>query len=249
MEWALGYIGTASVGESQEMSQEEMEAMQEIEEKKVNNIIELRNIYKKYVSYELDKRVIGANSNLYYISIVIVFIVICVDLSNSTCKNTLSSAISRKKYYLSKLITVIILGTAITLINDYFIYFFNLIINGSKFSSGLLTFTKYVLIQYPIILGMLGILVGIAFVTRKKAMFNSISIPLLMVVQLIMMGAIAIFRIDSTILTNWELQYALENLAKAPTTEYIIKTTLLGMAYFIGANLMGYQVFKKSEIK
>lgn len=245
-----GYIGTATVKEddeqNQEISQKDIEIMNQLQE--TNSLTETRKIIKGHFTFELDKQIIGANSNLYYLFIAIVFVVICVDLAGSTAKNTLSSAISRKKYYLSKLITILLLGTALTLINDYYIYFMNIAINGKPFSSDFIDFAKCVLMQYPIILGMLGILVGLAFVTRKRSTFNTISIALLIITQLILMGIITLFRIDPAIL-KWELQNILESLVQNPANEYIIKTTILGFAYFIGANLIGYYAFKKSEIK
>lgn len=242
-----GYIGTTSAGDNNKPNQEiSEEVMKELQE--TNSLTEMRKIIKENLTFELDKQIIGANSNLYYIFIAIVFVVICVDLANSTAKNTLSSAISRKKYYLSKLITILILGTVLMLINNYYIYFMNIAMNGKQCSSGLADFTKHVLLQYPIILGMLGILVGLAFVTRKKSTFNTISIALLILTQLILMGIITLFRIEPTIL-KWELQNILESLVQNPANKYIIKTSILGLAYFVGANLIGYYSFKKSEIK
>lgn len=245
-----GYIGTTTVDEknetNQEISPETIEVMKQAED--TNSLTEMRKIIKEHFYFELDKKIIGANSNLYYIFIVIVFVTICVDLASSTAKNTLSSAISRKKYYLAKLITILILGTILTLINDYYIYFMNIIMNGKQFSSNFIYFTKCVLMQYPIIIGMLGILVGLAFVTRKRSTFNTISIALLIITQLILMAIITLFKIDPVIL-KWELQNILENLVQNPANEYIIKTCILGFTYFTGANLIGYYSFKKSEIK
>ncbi len=245
-----GYIGTTTVDEknetNQEISPETIEVMKQAED--TNSLTEMRKIIKEHFYFELDKKIIGANSNLYYIFIVIVFVTICVDLASSTAKNTLSSAISRKKYYLAKLITILILGTILTLINDYYIYFMNIIMNGKQFSSNFIDFTKCVLMQYPIIIGMLGILVGLAFVTRKRSTFNTISIALLIITQLILMAIITLFRIDPVIL-KWELQNILENLVQNPANEYIIKTCILGFTYFTEANLIGYYSFKKSEIK
>ena len=224
---------------------------QELQEK-INNtssLLETRKIIKESEEFELDRQIIGANINLYYIFIVIVFIIICVDLSDSTVKNTLSSAISRKKYYLSKLVTSLILGTIIILINNYAIYFLNIAINGIKFSTNFIEFTKLTLLQLPSMYGIMSLLVCIAFITRKKAIYNSIAIPLIIVVQLILMGIIALFKLDSSIMTNWEIQYILSNLVENPTTKYIIKTFLLGAAYILIFNIIGYVSFKKAEIK
>lgn len=243
-----GYIGiNMSVGKSEELSMQEKEMLEKLREAKT--LKETREITKEYGEFELDKQILGTNINLYYFFIVVVFILICVDLSDNTVKNTLSSAISRKKYYLSKLVLSLLIGTILILINNYATYFLNTMINGSKFSSDLLEFTKITILQLPILYGIISILVCIAFITRKKSMYNGISIPLIMVIQLILMGVISLFRLDSGILTNWEAQYIISNLVDKPTTEYIVKTILLGIGYTIIFNIIGYTVFKKSEIK
>ena len=145
--------------------------------------------------------------------------------------------------------TTLILGTILILINNYAIYFLNIPINGIKFSTNFIEFTKLTLLQLPIMYGIISLLVCIAFITRKKAIYNSIAIPLIIVVQLILMGIIALFKLDSSIMTNWEIQYILSNLVENPTTKYIIKTFLLGAAYILIFNIIGYVSFKKAEIK
>lgn len=245
---APGRIGIVST--NTEIMEDSMEN-QELQEK-INNtssLLETRKIIKEYGEFELDRQIIGANINLYYVFIVIVFIVVCVDLSDSTVKNTLSSAISRKKYYASKLMTSLILGTVMILLNNYGIYFLNIAINGIKFSTNWIEFTKLTLMQLPIIYGAISLLVCIAFITRKKAIYNSIAIPLIIAIQLILMGIIALFHLDSSIMTNWELQYILSNLAGNPTTEYFLKTFLLGIGYTVLFNIIGYVSFRRAEIK
>lgn len=214
-----------------------------------SSLLETRKILKEYGEFELDRQIIGANSNLYYIFIVVVFTIVCADLSGGTVKNTLSSAISRKKYYLSKLIISLILGTIIIFINNYAIYFLNILINGVKFSTDFVEFTKLTIIQLPIMYGIISVLVCIAFVTKRKAIYNGIAIPLIIVIQLILMSIITLFRLDSTIMTNWEFQYILSNLAENPENIYILKTTLLGVGYMILFNIVGFYSFKKAEIK
>ena len=97
-----GHIGIAS-SSIEQTDYDNEELLEKLYE--TDSIIETRQIMKEYGSFPLDKVQLGANANLYYFFIVIVVIVLVTDLSNSTAKNTLSSAISRKKYYFSKLIT------------------------------------------------------------------------------------------------------------------------------------------------
>ena len=43
--------------------------------------------------------ILAANINLYYPLIIIVFVILMTDVSNKTMKNTLSSAVSKRKYF------------------------------------------------------------------------------------------------------------------------------------------------------
>ncbi|HIT22734.1 MAG TPA: hypothetical protein IAB56_07210 [Candidatus Scybalousia intestinigallinarum] len=241
-----GHIGIVATDDTSDVVYDE-ELNQKLSD--TNSIIETRRLVKEYGSYPIDKLQLGANINLYYFFIIIVAIVLVTDLSTSTAKNTLSSAISRKRYYASKLITCLLLGTGLILINNYVSYFLNLIMNGSKFSSGILEITKLTLLQLPILYGIISLLVCLGFCFKKSANFNSITIPLIILIQLIIMGIASLFHFDASQLLNYELQYILANLVTNPTTAYLIKTTLLGLIYIVGFTTIGYTVFKKSEIK
>lgn len=212
-----------------------------------NSMMEERKILKRY-PYELDKAIVGANANFYYIFVVIIVIVLSTDFANSTVKNTISSAISRKKYYLSKLVSSLLLCTLFILLNNYGTYFINLLMNGSQFSSGFGTITKVTLYQLPLMYGIISILVCISVTARKTAIFNTIAIPLLVVFQMVLMGIVALFKLNSHI-AHYEYQVALCNLAANPTSTYILKCILLGIGYIVIFNLIGYYSLKKAEIK
>lgn len=241
-----GHIGIVTTKDTSDVIYDE-ELNQKLSN--TNSIIETRRLVKEYGSYPIDKLQLGANINLYYFFIIIVAVVLVNDLSNSTAKNTLSSAISRKKYYASKLITCLLLGTGLILINNYISYFLNLIMNGTNFSSGILEITKLTILQLPILYGIISLLVCLGFCFKKSANFNSITIPLIILVQLTIMGIATLFHLDANHLLSYELQYILTNLVTNQTTTYLVKTTLLGLIYFIGFTAIGYTVFKKAEIK
>ena len=239
-----GHIGmNVNVGSTQinsDMTRELMTA---------NKISEVREIMKRYSASEIDKSIIGGNANLYYFFIVVVVIVLTMDFSNKSVKNTLSSAISRKKYYLAKLILAIVLGTVLIFINNYATYILNYFINGGRFVSDLWSFTKVALIQLPLLYGLISLLTCIAFVFRKTSIFNTISIPLIMLVQFIGMAIITLFKINGELFYNYEVQFALARLAENPANDYIIKCAALGVVYIVVFNLIGYFTFKKAEIK
>lgn len=212
-----------------------------------NSILEERSIMKKY-PFPLDNAIIGVNSNLYYFFIVIIVLVLSVDFTGSTAKNTISSAISRKKYYISKLVTALLLCTILILINNFGTYFANIAVNGKEFSSSILTIIKATLFQIPLMYGIISLLVCICNFVKRTAIFNTITIPFLLGFQLVLMAAISVFKIKSTIF-NYEFQVALENLANNPTNAYIIKCALIGLLYIAVFNTIGYFTLKKSEIK
>ena len=241
-----GHIGITSSSEEQQLVEDE-EILNKVYE--TDSILEIRELMKEYGAYPLDKEQLGANANLYYFFIVVVVIVLVTDLSNSIAKNTLSSAISRKKYYMSKLITCIGLGTFLVLINNYGSYIINLIMNGQEFSAGLLEITKLTILQLPILYGIISMLVCIGFCFRKTGTFNSITIPLIMVIQLVIMGVATLFHFDANNILNYEFQYIIGNLVSNPSNTYILKTLVLAVFYIIIFNVIGYRVFRKTEIK
>lgn len=232
------------MGLSVNSTAEENESLSE-----ASGIEEYRSIMKQGKGFPLDMKILGQNMNLYYFFIVLVFIVIVTDFSNSSIKNTLSSAITRKKYYFAKLILVFGLVTGVVIFNNYFMYGINYLLNGAKFTTGFITFTKTMLIQLPLLYGISSLLVAIAFVTRKNTAYNAIAIPFVMVVQLICFAIINLFKINGDWFNNYEIQYALANLVSNPSMEYIMKCTLLGFIYVLLFNVIGYYSFKKAEIK
>lgn len=216
---------------------------------KAKSLDDYREIIMESGTFELDVQMVGNNATLYYIFVVIVVILISTDFSNNTIKNSLSSAISRKKYYFAKLFLSLGICTFLILFNNYFSYFLNLIVNGSKFSSSIFEITKITLYQLPLLYGMISLLVGLSFLCKKTALFNSISIPFIMIFQLVCMMIINIFRLKGDLFYNYEFQYAIAKLVTSPATSYIIKCACLGLAYVIIFNIIGYISFTKSEIK
>ena len=242
-----GHIGITVSSSTEQTNTKQEETLELVNE--TNSILETRKLMKEYGAYPLDKAQLGANANLYYFFIIVVVTVLVTDLSNLTAKNTLSSAFSRKKYYMSKLITCIGLGTFLILINNYGSYLINLIMNGKEFSAGLLEITKLTILQLPILYAIISMLVCIGFCFRKTGTFNSITIPLIMVVQLIIMGVATLFHLDSANILNYEFQYIIGNLVANPSNTYILKTLVLAIFYIIAFNVIGYSVFRKTEIK
>ncbi len=214
-----------------------------------DSISEYREIMKESGEFDLDSDIIAENGNLYYVFIVIVSIILVSDFSHKTIKNTLSSSVSRRKYYVSKMLIIYLLSTILIFFNIYFNHFLNLIVNGSGFTASIGLITKQTLTQLPLMYGIISLLSCIAFVFKKGAVFNSISIPLLLVVQLLVSVVISLLKVEADWFYNYEFQVALRNLVNNSTDTYILKCSLLGLAYIVIFNILGYYSFKKTEIK
>lgn len=227
-----------------------VEAMQEISQAK--SLGEHRSIMKNVGlslgTIKVDKSILKGNYNLYYFFIAFVVIIITKDFSSKTIKNTLTSAISRKKYYISKILLVLGISTLLILFNNYFSYFLNLIVNGKEFASSIVEITKITLYQLPLLYGIICLLACLAFMTRKTSIFNTVSIPFIMFFQLIATIIISIFKINGDWFTNYDFQWAMLKLANNPANDYILKCGLLGLSYVVIFGLIGYYAFKKAEI-
>lgn len=241
-----GHIGMTSMTSST-INIEDQEFMEKLS--KVNSISGIRKLMKSYGGFELDRAVIGTNMNLYYMFIVVVVVVLCVDFSNKSIKNTLSSAISRKKYYWSKAILIYILCTILVLFNNYFFYFLNLAINGKDFASPFGNILKLTVIQLPLLYGITSLLICFAFMFKRISTFNTVSIPFIMIIQLIALGITNLFRIKIDYFYQYEMQNALGNLVNNPTNNYILNCTILGLVYIVVFHIIGYNTFKNAEIK
>lgn len=224
----------------------DFETLEEIANAK--SLGEIRQIVKNKGAFNLDKEVIGQNVNLYYIFIVVVVTILCADMTNKCIKNTLSSAISKRKYYMSKLLLTLGICTLLVLFSNYSFYFMNLTINGKEFTSSLLDIGKYTIVQLPLIYGIISILICFGFLFKKTSIFNAISISFQIIIQLISSTIISLLHLKGDWFFNYEFQFALNNLVNSPVISYVIKCTLLGIFYLIIFNAIGYYSFKKADI-
>lgn len=243
-------LAPADVSYSDEISSDTAldESVENAQEDGIESIQDLRNYMLKIDGLEVDKSIISQNINLYYIFIFFGAVIIASDFSTSAVKNTLSSTIDRRKYFFSKLAFLTICCFVIFLVNNYTAYFGNLIFNGEKVASSLGEVTKSSIMQIPVILALISIINGIAFLTRKTSLFNTVTIAFIMVFQLLMTSFIHIFSIDSKVM-KYELQSMMTYIIYQPTAEYMIRSYLICAAIIIIFNTIGYFTFKKSEIK
>ena len=231
--------GTVIENELSDMSYDEIGEM---------SMSEYRRIMLNTEGYALDKEILAYNVNLYYPFIFIAAIFITADFSGSCIKNTLSSSISRKKYFFSKLVSVFLCCLILFFLNTYIVYFANIIFNTKNLASDIGAVTKITLLQIPPILALASMLTGIAFMLKRTASYNGVAIPFMMVVQLLLMLLSALFKIPQE-LFNYELQGMIVKITTDPSPEFVLKSYAVCAAITIIFNLAGWLAFRKAEIK
>lgn len=248
-----GYIGSAapidfSAKAYENTNYQEVVSQITAEEMRNMDMFDLRNLMKQVKGYELDRDYLGVSLNLYYIFIFVAALAITVDFSGSSIKNTLTSAISRKNYFLSKIIFVNLVCLIFLFANTYIMYFGNILFNTRQFSSDLRTVTVITIMQIPPIMAIVAILTGIAFITKKTAIYNTITIPLVIIFQVVLRLAIVAFHLNENII-YYELQVMLNQLAFEPSGSFIIRAYLLCGGIIVLFYTAGWLSFRKAEIK
>ena len=248
-----GYIGNASVGDInienfKTSNYDEVMSEYTLEDFRAMSLADYRQVMLKVTGYELDRDILGTNINLYYVLIFFAALAVTVDFSGSSIKNTLTSAISRKKYFISKLIFINLMCLIFLFANTYIMYFANIIFNTKQFSSDISEITKITVMQIPPVLALAAVLTGIAFITRKTAVYNTVTIPLIMVIQLVLNLVASALSLKEKYL-QYELQLMLAKLANNPTQSYMINAYLLCGGIIVLFYTSGWLSFRKAEIK
>ena len=209
---------------------------------------EMRDILLTDENYELDRSIIGCNFNLYYVFIFVASLAVTVDFSSGAVKNTLSSAISRRRYFISKTAFVMASCTFIFLLNNYLAYLINMIFNKGKVSASLMTITILSIRQLPVILA--ALLAGISFIFKKNSLFNTISISIGMLYPLLLGLIIKLLSIkDAMSVYRFEFGFILSKLSGNPASSDYISGYAFSAAVAIVFLTLGWISFRKVEIK
>lgn len=242
-----GYIGN-----TQPIPVEDAELMSEVSESGAIEVIESFKTERDAEQKKgLVREILGANINFYYVMIIFVFIILMADFSNKTIKNTITSAYSKKKYYISKLVMIYLITIIFTAAANLFTYVLNFIINGKEYTESIKNILAVTVYQLPMILGIVSLLILFGFLFKRAALFNAAAISFVMIFQIIMATICQIIESDkmAELLFKYELQSALKKLSTFPDAKYILVCTAIGFGELIIFSVLGYAVFKRSEIK
>lgn len=201
-------------------------------------------------AYKMDVQMVAHNFTYYYLFIIPVFCIITADFSAKTIKNTITSAISRKQYFITKFTFTELFHIAVFLLCNLLFYPVNRVVNGTDYASSFSAFLKPVLLQLPLIIGFTALFILLAFVLNKASLFNSITIiaPLLYAtVSLVLYGIKGTKDFAEKILLKYELNYMLQLLATDCTAKYRNTCLLVGVGLTILSFLLGYLWFTHHE--
>lgn len=217
----------------------------------VVNIENMDDFFALMEAQEVDVDIMSVGGNLYYFFIFVVFAVFCVDLSNRTARNVISSGVPRNTYYLSKLILSLLIGTFFIVLHTYTAYFGNLLYNGSAYGTSFGTITIIMLRQLPMFYGIISILVMLSALLQKASKYIAVTALLLMVVQLVLISLSSIFSWDLNTLLLYTFEGIIGSMAVigAIPTDVLIRGIAVGVTMVIVSTIVGMGYFKKCTIK
>ena len=136
-------------------------------------------------SNKLDVNQLVMSFNYYYFLIMPVFMIIIPEFTESAYKNTITSVSDKKRFFISKFFLCEIVGLFTYVSTSFVFYFVNKMINGSKYSSTFATFAKKDLKLIPIMMFVIAIFTFFAFLFRKASVFNSVTIVLPLIINVL----------------------------------------------------------------
>ena len=191
------------------------------------------------------------NFSYYFFLIIPVFCIISSEYSEHTIKNTITSAISRKKYFTAKYAFTLFYSLLSFLTANYLFYFINRIINGSKYSSPVSDYSKALFSQLPLFTAIVSLFIFLAFLLRKGAAFNAVTIitPIVYTtISLVLYGIDGSKKAAEKMLT-YEISTMISKLAIECTDSYRTKCYIISMAVTVSSFVLGYVLFTKRELE
>lgn len=136
-------------------------------------------------SHKLDVKQLVMSFNYYFFLIMPVFMIVIPEFTESAYKNTITSVSDKKWFFISKFVLCEIVGLFLYVSTTFAFYFVNKVVNGSKYSSTFTTFAKKDLKLVPIMMFTIAIFTFFAFLFRKASVYNSITIVLPLVINVL----------------------------------------------------------------
>lgn len=199
---------------------------------------------------KMDVEQVARNFTYYFFLIMPVFGIIASEFSEHTVKNTITSSIGKSKYFISKYLFTLLYSLLSFLTINYLFYFINRAVNGSEYSSSIGDYSKAFFGQFPVFVAIVSLFIFIAFLVRKGAAFNAVTIITPVVytsASLVLYGIESTRKLSEKLLT-YEISNMISQLALNCGDSYRIKCYIISAAIAILSFVFGYLLFNKREI-
>lgn len=197
------------------------------------------------------------NSTFYFLLIIPVFCVITSEFSEHTLKNTISSSVSKSLYFVSKFLFSLIYSAFSFALANFAYYTINRLVNGSASSSEFKDFAKTFFVQFPIFIAIISAFTMLAFLLRKGALYNAVTISAPIVCSMIAQILMSInsekeFFKKLRDFGEKSLSYGAEamsaNIILDPSDSYRNNCYIVCIAVIILSFVLGYFSFSKREL-
>lgn len=199
---------------------------------------------------KMDIEQVARNFSYYFFLIVPVFGIIASEFSEHTVKNTITSSISKSKYFVSKYLFTLLYSLLLLFVSNYLFYFINRAVNGSEYSSSIGDFSKAFFGQFPVFVAIVSLFIFVAFLVRKGAAFNAVTIITPVVytsASLVLYGIESTRKLSEKLLT-YEVSNMISQLAIDCGDSYRTKCYIVSAVIAILSFVLGYLLFNKREI-
>ncbi|MBR1739468.1 MAG: hypothetical protein IJ737_04160 [Ruminococcus sp.] len=200
---------------------------------------------------KMDIQQTAMNFSYYFYLIIPVFSVIAGEFTEHTVKNTISSAITRSKYFIAKFFFTLFYSILALTAGNYLFYFCNRAVNGTKYSSSIGDFSKAFFGQLPLFVGLVSLFIFLAFLLRKGAAFNAVTIitPIAYTSIALVFYGISGTKSFAEKLLTYEVSTMMSKLALDCSDSYRIKCYILSGVLTVLSFGLGYLQFNKRELE
>lgn len=199
---------------------------------------------------KMDIQQVAMNFSYYFYLIIPVFGIIAGEFNEHTVKNTITSSIGKSKYFVSKYLFTLIYSLLSLFVSNYLFYFINRAVNGSEYSSSLGDYSKAFFGQFPLFAAIVSLFIFIAFLFRKGAALNAVTIitPIVYTsVSLVLYGIESTKKLAEKLLT-YEVSNMISQLALDCSDSYRAKCYIISVIIIIMSFVLGYLLFNKREL-
>lgn len=205
----------------------------------------------KMKSMKLDVLQLRMNFNYYFLLIMPVFMIIIPEFSEGTFKNSITSVCNKKNFFIRKFVFAEVVSMIIFIVGNVGFYVVNRLLNGSVYSSSVGDFMEKFVMEIPIFVAVIAFFVFLAFLFKKASVFNSVTIVLPLVINVVAGLLCMVDGLEKTVLKayNYEVStmlniFVFETEGKEFFPRCLVGAIIITIVLF----LLGLSMFDKKEL-